>query len=91
MQSNLDLTIQQGIGTLEDVIEQSRSVINQIETSSCFQNSDYDGSRNGTHLTKYSSSMATLEYLQAYLDALSATLSVLLQSLQTAQSLMWRK
>jgi hypothetical protein len=86
----------QAIGTLEDVIEQSRSISDEIDSLAALA---ADEQRNDgvvrdhiyTRPMRESHSATRLEYLTSHLGALRATLSVLLQTLYTAQSIIWSK
>ncbi|CAO2649015.1 Nn.00g099640.m01.CDS01 [Neocucurbitaria sp. VM-36] len=83
--------------SLEDVIKQSQNVMAEIQSVSSdggnAQNRTKDDVRfpQSDYLRHDSSSLVRLEYLTAHLQALRTTLSVLLQTLYTAQSIMWSK
>ncbi|KAL5121797.1 hypothetical protein ACEQ8H_000012 [Pleosporales sp. CAS-2024a] len=86
----------EAIETLEDLMEQSRAVWSEIEsfTAILAEEDDADsGIRSHDHgLGHRDSPQATrLAYLISHLEALRATLSVLLQTLFTAQSIIWSK
>lgn len=87
------LTSHEAIEVLENVIDQSQMVFSEIEA--CVFNTDnhqHDGLRNGGQSrSEFRETLSTgrLNYLQAHLEALKATLSVMLQTLHTAQSVMW--
>ena len=71
---------------MEDLIEQSLAIVAEIETLVNVTDQEYEGSDPDHRLPK-----ARLEYLTNHLGALRATLSVLLQTLNTAQSIVWSK
>ncbi|KAF2134303.1 hypothetical protein P153DRAFT_281041 [Dothidotthia symphoricarpi CBS 119687] len=78
---------------LENVMEQSGSVFTEIESITSARNGSKNGSRydrNG-QARRNSVVWPRLEYLTAHLETLRTTLSVLLQTLYTAQSIMWSK
>jgi hypothetical protein len=85
------------IESLEDILNQCNAILDEIKTicpikSSHMQghiqkhatNEDYSARQGATHATR-------LVYLQAHLEALQATLSVLLQTLYTAQGIIWAR
>jgi hypothetical protein len=86
----------QAIETLEDVIEQSRSIFDEIESLAAVatdeqRNNDIVFDHTYTQPLRESHPATRLEYLTSHLGALRATLSVLLQTLYTAQSIIWSK
>ncbi|EMD61929.1 hypothetical protein COCSADRAFT_183086 [Bipolaris sorokiniana ND90Pr] len=82
---------------LDDVIEQSQNVMGSLESAISTEESQHYSRRDSARYAGDSRplpgpSMTTrLAYLIAHLEALSTTLSVLLQTLYTAQSVMWSK
>ncbi|KAH3988082.1 hypothetical protein HBH92_057350 [Parastagonospora nodorum] len=86
----------EAIETLEDLIDQSRTISSEIESFSAILVEDHCGepdAKSHDHGLGHSDSpQATrLVYLVSHLEALRATLSVLLQTLFTAQSIIWSK
>jgi hypothetical protein len=84
------------IETLEDLIDQSRTISSEIESFSAIlveeQGGESDAKSHDHGLGHSDSPQATrLVYLVSHLEALRATLSVLLQTLFTAQSIIWSK
>ncbi|KAH8726304.1 hypothetical protein GQ44DRAFT_192456 [Phaeosphaeriaceae sp. PMI808] len=65
---------------LEDAVQQSQSIYSEFESLATIAN----GTQNAPGATR-------LAYLTAHLEAIRATLSVLLQTLYTAQSIIWSK
>ena len=83
----------QALETLENIIEQSGFIFIEIESITSIRDDTKDGSdfvRN-RQPRRDSKIVTRLDYLTAHLEALRATLSVLLQTLYTAQSIMWSK
>jgi hypothetical protein len=82
---------------LDDVIDQSQAVLSSFEATTGIEENGHYGRRDSARFTRTSypqpdlPTRATLDYLKAHLEALSMTLSVLLQTLYTAQSVMWSK
>jgi hypothetical protein len=78
------------------VTEQSQAILKEIELATSFRN-EHSSNRDDTYSTRNgrsrqdSASATRLSYLTAHLEALRLTLSVLLQTLHTAQSVMWSK
>jgi hypothetical protein len=85
----------QAIETLEDLIEQSHTISTEIESLALAadeQRREDNVCDHSYRRPQWESRSATrLEYLTAHLGALKATLSVLLQTLFTAQSIIWSK
>ncbi|KAK3197193.1 hypothetical protein GRF29_1536g908516, partial [Pseudopithomyces chartarum] len=80
--------------TIEDVLDQSAAILDEIKSLVSVQNGEYGNGRTeqrngGSALVLPPQSVARLHYLTAHLDSLRATLSVMLQTLYTAQSIMW--
>ncbi|KAJ4370404.1 hypothetical protein N0V83_004922 [Neocucurbitaria cava] len=86
----------EAIESLEDVIEQSQNILTEVKSISS------DGGNTQSYTVEAripesdfarheSITLARLEYLTSHLQALRTTLSVLLQTLYTAQSIMWSK
>jgi hypothetical protein len=82
------------------LIEQSDSIAFEIESLAALETEDrgggidtshynYESSNSGSRMLSHSATR--LAYLTTHLEALRATLSVLLQTLYTAQSLIWAK
>jgi hypothetical protein len=82
---------------LDDVIDQSQAVLSSFEAATGVEEDEHYGRRDSARFTRTSQSQpdlptqAKLDYLKIHLEALSMTLSVLLQTLYTAQSVMWSK
>lgn len=76
--------------------EQSQAILDEIEQATSLQKQD-SSNKEDTYFTRNgrsrqnSTTTARLLYLVAHLEALRLTLSVLLQTLYTAQSVMWAK
>ncbi|KAH7069410.1 hypothetical protein FB567DRAFT_221740 [Paraphoma chrysanthemicola] len=87
----------EAIETLEDIIEQSQSVSTEIESLASVANEEETSVSYGNHtltqrLSRQGSHSTTrVAYMTAHLDALRATLSVLLQTLNAAQGIIWSK
>jgi hypothetical protein len=79
------------------VIDQSQTVLSNFESATGIENDEHYGRRDSArftrtgHLQSDPPTMARLAYLMAHLEALSMTLSVLLQTLYTAQSVTWSR
>ncbi|USP79816.1 hypothetical protein yc1106_07090 [Curvularia clavata] len=82
---------------LDDVIEQSQNVMSSFESATSTGEAQNNGRRDSARSVESNqpqldaSITARLTYLMAHLEALSTTLSVLLQTLYTAQSVMWSR
>ncbi|CAA9962257.1 hypothetical protein PTMSG1_05633 [Pyrenophora teres f. maculata] len=82
---------------LDDVIEQAQNVLGSFELVTSPDDVQQYARRDSARFTGTSHSQldsptkAELEYLMAHLEALSMTLSVLLQTLYASQSIMWSK
>ena len=93
----LNTNLIQAFDVLDDVIEQSQNVMGSLESAISTEESQHYSRRDSARYAGDSRplpgpSMTTrLAYLIAHLEALSTTLSVLLQTLYTAQSVMWSK
>ncbi|KAJ4301008.1 hypothetical protein N0V90_003097 [Kalmusia sp. IMI 367209] len=83
--------------TIQDVVDQSNAILNEINTIVPTQEEDKTRRHNGEQQTGGRSLVSTpqlvarLHYLKAHIDSLRATLSVMLQTLYTAQSIMWAR
>ncbi|KAF1845960.1 uncharacterized protein K460DRAFT_386349 [Cucurbitaria berberidis CBS 394.84] len=83
--------------TLEDVIEQSQNILAEIDSASSTRGDIDDNRRDSArfrqsdHRGHDATASARLDYLTAHLQALRSTLAVLLQTLYTAQSIMWSR
>jgi hypothetical protein len=90
------LTVVQAIEVVDDVTEQSQAILKEIELATSLQKEE-SSNRNDTYSPRNgrpqqdSTTASRLSYLMAHLEALRLTLSVLLQTLYTAQSVMWAK
>jgi hypothetical protein len=90
------LTVVQAIEVVDDVTEQSQAILKELELATSLQKEE-SGNRNDTYSPRNgrpqqdSTTTSRLLYLMAHLEALRLTLSVLLQTLYTAQSVMWAK
>ena len=79
------------------MIDQSQAVLSSFEAATGIEEDEHYGRRDSARFTRTSysqpdlSTKAKLDYLRAHLEALSMTLSVMLQTLYTAQSVMWSK
>jgi hypothetical protein len=82
---------------LDDVIDQSQTLLSSFEVTTGIEDNQHYGRRDSARFTRIGHSQldllgrARLDYLKAHLQALSMTLSVLLQTLYTAQSVIWSK
>ncbi|KAF1974091.1 hypothetical protein BU23DRAFT_505908, partial [Bimuria novae-zelandiae CBS 107.79] len=80
---------------IEDILGQSATVLNEINSIVSLQDAEQDRRQNtqrngGSKPTTLTPQLvARLYYLKAHLDSLRATLSVMLQTLYTAQSIIW--
>lgn len=84
------LILSKAIDTLEDVILQSHTVLQDVESTVSIRNDErFDG--HSGQIKNAGTTLQRLNYLVAHLEALRVTLSVLLQTLFTAQSIMWSK
>ncbi|KAG9196707.1 hypothetical protein G6011_01828 [Alternaria panax] len=87
----------EAIDTLDNVIHQAQTLLASFESTTSTGNDKYDDPRHILRSTQNSrswlqpSTQASLDYLTAHLQALSMTLSVLLQTLYAAQTIMWSK
>ncbi|KAF1838312.1 hypothetical protein BDW02DRAFT_565133 [Decorospora gaudefroyi] len=88
----------EAIKTLDDVMDQSQSVLTSFESTTSIQDEQHHHDRRDSARFPRSErsrpdppTEASLEYLVAHLETLSMTLSVMLQTLYTAQSIMWSK
>jgi hypothetical protein len=87
----------QAIDTLDDVIEQAQTLLASFESTTSTEEDRHHDQRDSLHSTQnnrsrlHASTKANLDYLTAHLEALSMTLSVLLQTLYAAQTIMWSK
>jgi hypothetical protein len=90
------LTVVQAIEVVDDVTEQSQAILKEVELATSLQKEE-SSNRNDTYSPRNgrpqqdSTTVSRLLYLMAHLEALRLTLSVLLQTLYTAQSVMWAK
>ncbi|KAF2185051.1 hypothetical protein K469DRAFT_577355 [Zopfia rhizophila CBS 207.26] len=86
----------EAVETIEDVLEQCKAVFREIETIVPVRDAHCQG-QNASYFSQSRSfrpspeSRARLEYLKMHLDSLKSTLSVMLQSFHTAQSIMWAR
>ncbi|RAR15871.1 fe superoxide dismutase [Stemphylium lycopersici] len=82
---------------LDNVIEQSQNVLSCFELATSSDDNRHHDRRDSlrstgsSRLRLDSSAKAKLQYPMAHLESLSMTLSALLQTLYTAQSIMWSK
>ncbi|KAF2854903.1 hypothetical protein T440DRAFT_442361 [Plenodomus tracheiphilus IPT5] len=87
----------ESIEVLEDVTDQAQNVLDRIESAAAAVDAEQEDARYATsssnrdHRQSRSTAGVRLSYLSAHLEALCATLSVQLQTLFTAQSIMWSK
>ncbi|KAH7355850.1 hypothetical protein BKA66DRAFT_429360 [Pyrenochaeta sp. MPI-SDFR-AT-0127] len=85
----------EAIETLEDIVDQSQAILADVEAIAFFRDdSQHTRNVNGRLDSKYSQEKSTvtkLAYLATHLGALRMTLSVLLQTLYTAQSIIWSR
>ncbi|KAH6867073.1 hypothetical protein BKA58DRAFT_403885 [Alternaria rosae] len=87
----------EAIDTLDDAIDQAQNLLTSVEMTTSIENDKYHDRRDGVRSTQHShprldhSTKASLDYFTAHLEALSMTLSVLLQTLYAAQTIMWSK
>ncbi|KAI4951435.1 hypothetical protein J4E91_004145 [Alternaria rosae] len=87
----------EAIDTLDDAIDQAQNLLTSVEMTTSIENDKYHDRRDGIRSTQHShprldhSTKASLDYFTAHLEALSMTLSVLLQTLYAAQTIMWSK
>jgi hypothetical protein len=87
----------QAIDNLDDVIDQAQTLLTSFESTISIEDNKHHDRRDSARPTPHipfrldPSTIASLDYLTAHLEALSMTLSVLLQSLYTAQTIMWSK
>jgi hypothetical protein len=87
----------QAIETLDDIVDQCKAVLSEIEfinshhreNKTVGRDEENPGQRQSSQLG--SAVVARLHYLLAHLDSLRSTLSVLLQTLNTAQSIIWAR
>ncbi|KAH7402063.1 hypothetical protein DE146DRAFT_454513 [Phaeosphaeria sp. MPI-PUGE-AT-0046c] len=80
------LPSQEAFEVLEDLIEQSLVIESEIQSLVNFIDQEHEAAS-----FDHDSSPTRLAYLSNHLEALRATLSVLLQTLNTAQSIVWSK
>jgi hypothetical protein len=79
---------------LDDILEQSNSVLSEIRflVTGNENGDDCDGVDHVTrHAAGSAAESARLDYLQAHLASLKATIAVLQQTLFTAQIIIWAK
>ncbi|KAL1793078.1 hypothetical protein ACET3X_008060 [Alternaria dauci] len=87
----------EAIDTLDDVIDQAQTLLTSFESTSSTEDEKHHDQRDISRSTQDSrfrldpSTKANLDYLTVHLEALSMTLSVLLQTLYAAQTIMWSK
>ncbi|CAN9317476.1 unnamed protein product [Alternaria alternata] len=87
----------EAIDTLDDVIDQAQTLLTSFESTSSTEDEKHHDQRDISRSTQKirsqldPSTKASLDYLTAHLEALSMTLSVLLQTLYAAQTIMWSK
>ncbi|KAB2100865.1 hypothetical protein AG0111_0g10732 [Alternaria gaisen] len=87
----------EAIDTLDDVIDQAQTLLTSFESTSSTEDEKHHDQRDISRSTQNirsqldPSTKASLDYLTAHLEALSMTLSVLLQTLYAAQTIMWSK
>ncbi|KAF2031761.1 hypothetical protein EK21DRAFT_110655 [Setomelanomma holmii] len=87
----------EAIETLEDIIEQSQAVSSELESLASLVNDEEQDASHGRQVQdqkghhRDDSFPTRLAYMTSHLEALRATLSVLLQTLNTAQSIIWSK
>ncbi|KAF2832018.1 hypothetical protein CC86DRAFT_340187 [Ophiobolus disseminans] len=87
----------EAIETLEEVIEQSRSISAELESLAALADEEQHHRNGDAHYDSHERSRqdqpptTRLVYLATHLEALRVTLSVLLQTLYTAQSIIWSK
>ncbi|KAK7184082.1 hypothetical protein DPSP01_001276 [Paraphaeosphaeria sporulosa] len=83
--------------TIEDILDQTSTIFNEIDLLVSGQDAQrkrrsYDEHQDGNQAPTLTPQMlARLHYLDAHLDSLRTTLSVMLQTLYTAQSIMWAR
>ncbi|KAF2441085.1 hypothetical protein P171DRAFT_434772 [Karstenula rhodostoma CBS 690.94] len=83
--------------TIQDILDQTSTIFSQIDILVSGQDTQrkrrsYDEHREGNQVPTLTPEMvARLHYLEAHLDSLRTTLSVMLQTLYTAQSIMWAR
>ncbi|KAF2683490.1 hypothetical protein K458DRAFT_47157 [Lentithecium fluviatile CBS 122367] len=87
----------EAIETLDDIVDQCTAILREIEFISSHYRERVAERRDGQHYDSNgdfrlgSAVVARLHYLVAHLDSLKATLSVMLQTLYTAQSIIWSR
>lgn len=85
----------QALDVLENITVQSQTVLKEIENVNEFlrnERTDEEDARSSKVRSRSGSLSATrLRYLAAHLECLRLILAVLLQTLYTAQSIMWSK
>ncbi|CAN9187355.1 unnamed protein product [Alternaria alternata] len=87
----------EAIDTLDDVIDQAQTLLTSFESTSSTEDEEHRDQKDISRSTQNirpqldPSTKASLDYLTAHLEALSMTLSVLLQTLYAAQTIMWSK
>lgn len=87
----------EAIETLDDIVEQCTAILSEIDSIISHHRDSKTARRVSQHHDPTRSSqlgsavVARLHYLVAHLDSLKATLSVLLQTLNTAQSMIWAR
>ncbi|KAI4613822.1 hypothetical protein J4E83_007424 [Alternaria metachromatica] len=85
----------EAINTLDDAIDQAQNLLTSVEMATSIENDKFHDRRDSVRSTQHShprldhSTKASLDYFTAHLEALSMTLSVLLQTLYAAQTIMW--
>jgi hypothetical protein len=78
-------------------MDQSQTVLSSFEMATGTEDDQHYSRRDSARFTRTghsqldASTKARLGYFKVHLEALSLTLSVLLQTLNTAQSVMWSK
>jgi hypothetical protein len=84
----------QALDVLEDVTVQSQTVLKKIENETELRRAERYDKRDGApnfQLQNRSLNAKRLAYYATHLECLRLTLAVLLQTLYTAQSIMWSK
>ncbi|KAJ4984053.1 hypothetical protein SVAN01_10484 [Stagonosporopsis vannaccii] len=86
----------EALDVLEDVTVQSQTVLMEIENTTGLRRQEPSQERNGVRSSKDDPRNGTVDvirltYFAAHIECLRLTLAVLLQTLYTAQSIMWSK
>ncbi|KAF2876317.1 hypothetical protein BDV95DRAFT_590454 [Massariosphaeria phaeospora] len=97
IKENDRLPSSEAIETLQDIVEQCTAILSEIEdaiplsSTPANEGLHYSQSSRGPWFQPSPVLMARLDYLVAHLNSLKSTLSVLLQTLHTAQSIVWAR